>query len=472
MAGWRWRALVAGRNALAFGRTNTIDKMPSHAGEETFSTSEVLSLALPAVGEQVLNMMVGVADSYLVGHLGAAPLAAVGLANQVVMLATALYSAVGTGATALIARHTGAREARVVDAVLHQAMIMGGIVGLASSALFGVFAQPCIILLNAPEDVIGPGTIYLQIVALSFLISALMFLGMAALRGAGDTRTPMIVMGVVNAVNIVVAYAFIYGAGPIPALGVAGSAIGAAVARSLGGLIILALLLRGKSGLHLRLSHLRPDRVQVGRIVNIGLPAALETLFMRFGQMAYATVVAGLGTAAFAAHQLALTSESLSYMPGFGFAVAATTLVGQGLGARDPKRAERGGYESLRMALISMTFMGALFILFAPQFLGFFTSDPEVIEQGTWPLRLVGFSQPALASAMVLSGGLRGAGDTRRTLLITAVGFWILRLPLAVLLSGPFGLIGAWVAMGVDLNARGSAIFWRYRSGRWKALRV
>ncbi len=417
-------------------------------------------------------MMIGLADSYLVGHLGAAALAAVGLGNQMVMMATAFYSAVGTGGTALIARHVGAGEPRMANRIMHQSLILAGAIGFSSTLIFHTFAQQSIELLNSPADVIAPGTTYLSIVSLSFLVSALMFMGMAALRGAGDTRTPMLVMVIVNVVNVGVAWAFIYGAGPVPALGVAGSAIGAGVARSLGGLIILAVLLRGKAGLRLRLSELRPDATQVRRILNIGIPAGIETLLMRFGQTTYAMTVAGLGTAAFAAHQLALTSESLAYMPGFGFAVAATTLVGQGLGARDPARAEHGGYESLRISVIIMSAMGLAFILFAPQLIGLFTADPEVIELGTWPLRLEAFSQPALACAMVLSGGLRGAGDTRRTLLITGLGLWLVRVPVALLLVGPFGLIGAWIAMGLDINLRGLALLLRFRSGRWKELRV
>jgi putative MATE family efflux protein len=449
---------------------DTADDLPELS--QPTDRSRVLTLALPAVGEQVLNMMIGLADTYLVGHLGAAALSAVGLGNQMVMLATAFYSAVGTGGTALVARHVGAREHQMANRIMHQSLIMAGIIGLASTIFFHTFAEQCLVLLNSPADVVGPGANYLSIVSFSFLASALMFMGMAALRGAGDTRTPMLVMVIVNVVNIVVAWACIYGAGPIPALGVAGSAIGAAVARSFGGVVILGVLLGGRAGLRLRLSSLRLDLVQARRILNIGIPAGMEMLLMRFGQIAYAMVVAGLGTAAFAAHQLALTSESLAYMPGFGFAVAATTLVGQGLGARDPRRAEQGGYESLRLSIIIMSAMGVVFFLFAPQFIGLFTSDPEVIELGIWPLRLVAFSQPALACAMVLSGGLRGAGDTRRTLLITGVGLWLVRVPMALLLTGPFGLIGAWIAMGLDINVRGLAVLLRFRSGRWKELRV
>jgi putative MATE family efflux protein len=257
-------------------------------------------------------------------------------------------------------------------------------------------------------------------------------------------------------------------------MGVAGSAIGAASARTLGGLIIVALLLRGRSGLRLNLQDFSPDWVQIKRILNIGLPAGGEMMFMRFGQTAFAMVVAGLGTASFAAHQLALQSESISFMPGFGFAVAATTLVGQELGAKNPRRAQESGYAALRLAIAVMSVMGLVFFAFAPQFLGFFIDDPEVIGLGVTPLRMVAVFQVPLAAAMVLSGGLRGAGDTRWTMLITAAGLWLLRVPLSLILTTALGLglVGAWMAMGVDLVARGSAAYWRFNNGGWAKLKV
>jgi putative MATE family efflux protein len=224
--------------------------------------------------------------------------------------------------------------------------------------------------------------------------------------------------------------------------------------------------------LRLRPRLLRPDASQLKRIVNIGGPAGAEQLMMRLGMMAYVTTVAALGTAAYAAHQIALQIESLSYMPGFGFAVAATTLVGQGLGASDPVRAKADGYLAHRLALILMSFMGVIFLLFPEQIMGIFINDPLVIRLGVWPLRLVAFSQPMLATMMVLAGGLRGAGDTRATLVITAAGLWLVRVPLAFLLTPTLGLVGAWIAMGVDLNLRGLGMFLRFRSGKWAMIKV
>ncbi len=434
--------------------------------------SRVLALALPAVGEQLLNMTVGLVDTFMVGHLGASSVAAVGLANQAIMLATTFFAAVATGVTALVARHTGAREPEAANRILHQGYLLGITLGLTVTLLALGLAEPIIIALRAPADVIAPGASYLRIASVIFVSAAWMFIGNAALRGAGDTRSPMLIMLVVNVVNIVVAYLFIYGPGPFPSLGVTGSALGAAAGRGTGGVLVTILLWRGRANLKLHLAGLVPDATQVKRIFNIGLPAGAEMLMMRLGMTAYVTTVAALGTKPYAAHQLALQGESLAFMPGFGFAVAATTLVGQGLGAKDPDRARADAYLAQRMAVILMSAMGVIFFFFAGPIIDIFIDDPEVVQLGIWPLRLVAFSQPALATMMVLAGGLRGAGDTRATLVITAAGLWLVRLPLALLLTGPLGLVGAWIAMGVDLNLRGLGMWLRFKSGRWAQIKV
>ena len=336
----------------------------------------VLNLALPAVGEQMLNMTVGLADTFMVGHLGAAAVAAVGLSNQAVMLVTTFFAAVATGVTALVARHIGAHERDHANTIMHQGYLLSIFFGVLTAAFGLLLSFETMRALRAPADVIGPGTTYLSIVALTFPLAACLFVGNAALRGSGDTRTPMLVMLAVNVVNIGVAYAAIYGLGPIPALGVTGSAIGAATARGAGGLIVTALLFRGRSGLRLRLRRFKPDIVQLKRIANIGLPAGAEQLLMRGAQTAFVVTVASLGTLAYAAHQIALQAESISYMPGFGFAVAATTLVGQGLGARDPKRARADGRLAQWMAVAIMSCMGVIFFLFPAQIIGIFINDP------------------------------------------------------------------------------------------------
>ncbi len=447
---------------------------PPGVEKTTSDTARVVELAMPAVGEQMLNMMVGIVDTFLVGHLGASALAGVGLGNQMVMLATTFFAAVATGATALVARHTGAHEPALANRIMHQSLLISVLLGIVTTLIFFPGAQIAIRLMGADGEVIALGGSYLRIVSLSLIASSFMFVGNAALRGSGDTRTPMTVMAAVNIVNVVVAYTLINGLGPFPALGVAGSALGAALGRSCGAVLVFVLLWRGKAGLHLSLAGLRADGQQLRRIINVGLPAGAELLMMRLGMTIFAAVVASLGTVAYAAHQVVMTSESLSFQPGFGFSVAAATLMGQGLGAKNPQRAERTGVIALRLAVIVMSLMGVLFFFFPRQFMTIFTNDPQVINQGLVPLRIIALAQPFLATTMVLSGALRGAGDTRGPLLVTTLGIWCIRLPLAIFLvnTTSLGLVAAWLTMIVDQIVRALFFIPRFRSGKWKTTRV
>jgi putative MATE family efflux protein len=426
------------------------------------------------MGEQLLSMMVGIVDTFLVGHLGAAPLAAVGLANQWVLMATTLFGAIAVGSTALIARFIGAEEPENADQVLRQSVLLGAFIGVVATLLGVTLARPAIALLGAPDDVIDLSTSYLRVVASIFFFSTLMFIGNASLRGAGDTRTPLYIMLVVNALNIVVAWTAINGPFGLPRLGVVGSALGAASGRLVGGLLVMAILVRGRSGLQLRLAHLRPDWDMIRRILRVGLPTGMEQMLFRTGHMAFARILAELGTMAYAANQVAIIVLSLSFMPGFGFAIAATTLVGQSLGAKEPEAAEQRAYTAYRLGASLMTTIGLIIVLFPAQFMGAFTDEAQVVALGRVPVRVVGLAQPILAAAMIFPGGLRGAGDTRYPMMINGASIWLIRLPLAYLLalSLDWGLGGAWVAMALDFALRASLNFLRFRGGRWKSVEV
>ncbi|MGC8826064.1 MAG: MATE family efflux transporter, partial [Anaerolineae bacterium] len=268
---------------------------------------------------QFLSMLVGLVDTFLVGHLGAAPLAAVGLANQWIMFAMVLFSAVGTGATALIARMVGARDMDTANRVLRQAMLLALAFGAVMTAAIEIWAEPAMVLMGADAETVRLGVTFLTIAGSTYVFSSLMFIGNACLRGAGDTRTPLWVMLIVNGINIVVAWVLVNGLLGFPRLGVAGSATGAMLGRLVGGLLVIFLLWRGRSGLCLRSGRLTLDLSLVRRILRVGVPTGLEQLIFRLGMMSYVRVVATLGTIAYAAHQVAINAESLSYMPGFGF---------------------------------------------------------------------------------------------------------------------------------------------------------
>ncbi len=433
-----------------------------------------MRLALPAVSEQLLNMTVGLVDTWLVGHLGADSIAAVSISNQIVMLAQVLCSSIATGSTALIARCIGAQDAATANRAVGQSMLVAVLIGLGTTAAGVGFAGQAARLMGATGNALPMATAYLRIVSWSLMLMTCLFVGNACLRGAGDTLSAMRVMMLVNAINIVVAAALIYGPFGLPRLGVVGSALGAAVGRSVGGIVVLATLWRGRAGLRLAWRRMVPDASVIHRILRIGIPTGIEMLLFRFGDMSYYRVVTSLGMAACAAHAITLNAQSLSFSPGFGFAMAATTLVGQGLGAGDPKRAESDGYLAFRLGATVMTVAGLFFFLFSRQIVGFFTDDPQVVALGSGPLRVVALAQPLLASTMIFSGALRGAGDTRFPMLSNGISVVVVRFGLAMLFVHGlgWGLMGAWYALATDMAMRGLLNFLRFRSRSWQKARV
>jgi putative MATE family efflux protein len=286
----------------------------------------------------------------------------------------------------------------------------------------------------------------------------------------------MYIMGIVNLTNIGLAFLLVFGYGPIPALGVAGAGLAGGLSRGLGGILVVWFLFSEYSPIELdwEAGLLQIDGSIVRGILDIGLPAAGENLVRQASQLLYTMLIAGLGTMAIAANQIAMSVQSLSFMPGFGFGMAATALVGQNLGAQKPDRASSAGWESLKWAMLISCTMGVLFFFFPSVLMGFYTGNSEVIQLGTGPLQIIAFSQPFLASIMVLAGGLRGAGDTRYVMYLTTFGNWGIRLVFSYILGFVvgWGLLGVWVAMAMDQVIRGSLVALRFRSGKWKDIDV
>lgn len=420
-------------------------------------------------------MVIGIVDTAMVGRLGAQALAGVGLGAQLMQAATAIFGAVTTGTTALVARFVGAGDREQAASTARQSMLFGGLVAATVAVVLILFAPQILgLLFGGSEEIVLEGaTQYVRIVALSLTLQFLLIVSNGIMRGSGDTKTPMRIMAIMNVVNAAGNYFLIYGVGPFPALGLRGAAISTALSQTMGAIVAISTLVRGRTVLTVRFNNLRPDFGLVRRVLRIGVPAGVEQIMMQSAQIIYTMIIASLGTVAYAAHRVALNAESLSFMPGFGFALAATALVGQSLGANDPHEAERSGSESARLAVLSMSAMGLIFFLAPQAFVSLFTSDPGVQAQAATVLRIVAIAQPFLALAMVVGGALRGAGDTRAVLLITVTGVSLARIGVAyALVRAGLGLVGAWIGMVTDLAVRGSLLLWRFRRGTWKHLKV
>lgn len=433
----------------------------------------VFDLAGPALVETLLVTFVGMADMIMVGRIGPAAIAAVGLTNQPVLFATGVFVALNVGTTAVIARAVGADERSLANDALQQSFILTTIMGIIVSVLGVVSARSVMVLMGAEEDVIPLGVAYMQIVAAGAIFMLLTMSIAAALRGAGDTKTPMKVNALCNILNIIGNYLLIYGKFGFPRMGVAGAALSTSISRAIALVLILRVVTGGRFVLHLT-GPARFDFPLIRRIVNIGVPAAVEQLILRGGQLVYLRVVAGFGTAVVAAHQIGMNTLSLSFTPGQAFAVAATTLVGQGLGAGRPDLAEKGALETRRLGTMVSGFMALVFIFFGRYIALMYSNDLAVVAKAAVVLRIVGLVQPAQSSQFILAGGLRGAGDTKWPLYATAVGIWGFRVLVGYLLAVVLDmeLIGAWVAMAIDQIVRAAIITSRFRSGKWKLLRA
>lgn len=444
----------------------------------------VFFLALPAVGEQMLNTAVGLTDHYLVGHLStdvastlgydrATAMASVGLGNMVSFITTVLFMSVAVGATAVVARRIGERDQEGAERTLQQAMIMVFLAGALATAISVFLGEPILRLLGASPEVAEVGSGFLRIISYSYIPAAMMFAGTASLRGSGDMRSPLYLMGLVNIINIILAWLLVNGQFGLPALGVNGSAIGTAIARTIGGVVLLALLAAGKLRLHWRPTW-RPQWNVLSRVLKVGLPFAADQLIFNSATMIVVSLITGLGTAVYAAHTLTVNIESISFLPGLGFAAAATTLVGQAMGAKDEDRARRSAFEALLQGGLIMTALGMVMFFWPETLLRIMTPEREVIEAAITPLRIAGLGQPLLAIFFIINGSLRGAGDTKFMMVVRFITTWGLRMVLSLFFVKVlgFGLEGVWFAMVFDWIGHASLSLWRWNTGRWRNIQV
>lgn len=450
----------------------------------------MLKLAAPVLVESLLVMMVGLVDLFLTGrYLENHHVAAIGLMAYVLWLIPSLFSIISIGSTALVARFVGAGNSGDAGRALNQSLLAGSLLSLLIIGPVWWFGPNLLSLMQLEDDALAPARQYLNHVIPVIPFMMIQLIGTACLRGAGDTMSGFITMSIVNVINIAVGAGLVIGIGPLPQLGWQGLAIGTAVGYLAGGLIILAILLRGRAGLRIRQSLLKPDLALISRLLKIGIPGGADTLFVVCCHMWFLSVIYSLGTLAGAAHGIGVRIESLAYLPGSAFAVAATTLTGQFLGAGQPARATRGALLACLVGGSVMILSGFLFYFQADWLTGIFASEQtaDVARAAVPLLQLVAYSMPSLALVIILNGALRGAGDTRVPLVFTVVGLLGIRIPLAYYLAWDtinvplfdisfngqgLGLIGAWYAMVADVVIRSFLVVWRFCQGGWQRIRV
>lgn len=456
------------------------------------SIAILLSLAVPAIAESFINALIGITDTVVAGHTGItdaqreAASGAIGTMTYLQWLAGLMVSAFGAGATAIVARSVGARRTRVANRVAGTACSGAFVVGVVTAILFFAFAGPIVRAIGLKDLAASYGQQYLQIMAVTIFIQSASQIGMACLRGAGDTVSPMLVTLAVSIVNLVTSPALTFGWFGLPAMGVRGNALGTMLAFLVSGCITLYMLLTSKGSLRLEPRHFRIVPHVLVRIVRIGLPSWFENMLLWSGQFVIVIFVVNetdkaLGSGVtMAAHNATLRIESLAFMPGFAFGIAAGAMVGQYLGAKNLAEARHAALLARRMGVVTMTLAALPMVLFPSFLLGLMVQSDKVVAAGGWPLVLAGLAQPGFAFAICMGGALRGAGDTFWPMISTLVGMFVVRLPLVLGLSWYFrthghpelGLLAVWIGIFVDLLYRGIQNTVVFLRGKWMTIKV
>lgn len=442
---------------------------------------QALILTIPVFLELLISSLFGMVDMMMVGNSGlpsitTPSIAATGITNQVIFIGIAMAQAMSAGGTAMISRYIGAKEKeKVPNVVKHLLVLIVLILIVPFVSINLLIPEKIMSFIGAEADTIEIGLQYFKIIILGFIFQSLNLAIFASMRGAGDTKTPMIINVLVNLLNVGGNYVLIFGKFGLPAMGVTGAGLSTSLSHAVAFIILVLMLLKKNHVVRLDLAKgFKFDKPILQNLTRVGGPAALEQVGFRFGVILFIRIVSGLGTVAYATHQIASNIISLSFAPGQAFGIAASTLVGRSLGEKRVDRADRYIKETNKLALTSSLFFGFIFFFFGPKLVSLYTSDPQVIANSGKVMKIIAIIQPFQASAFALSGGLRGAGDTVSTLIVTMVGVIFIRLSVAYLLINimGWGILGAWIAMLFDQIIRWIGITWRYQTGKWKEIKL
>lgn len=442
----------------------------------------VLTLAWPTVVEQLLMSVVTYVDAAMVGSVGVNATAAIAVNTSVMWLINGLIGGLGVGASVLVAKKIGEQKLDEGRMILRQSIFAMVIMGIIFTLIGQFILTPYLAKwMGAEKALLKPARDYMRIVSGAFMFQVFLGVGGAVLRGTGDTKTPMRYNLLSNGLNLIGNFLFIYPTRKIAFLGLeftmwgagmgaAGAAIGTALAYTTAGLLTLIRLFSPKCSVHISIKDsFKVDWKILRQIIGLGLPSAFERVTLSSGQLVTTSLVTGMGSSILAAHQLANTAESICYMPAFGFNVAVTTLVAQSLGAGEKQMAKDFAKLCIKYGVAVMVVCASLMFIFAPYMIGFFIKDATVIALGASMLRIIAFAEPAVAISTVVSGILKGSGDTRWPFYISIIGMWGVRMSLALVLIKifNFGLMGIWIPMGLDWVARTITGLWRIRGGKW-----
>jgi len=432
----------------------------------------IVSLSIPSILAQISATVMFFIDASMVGHLGAKATAAIGLVETTTWLLGGLASAANMGFSVQVAHFIGANDFKAARRVLRQSLVCcflwSLMLSLASIAVHSYLPY----WLGGSEEIAHDASLYFMIIGVCGIFFQMEGLAGSMLKCSGNMKIPSALNIMMCVLDVVFNYFFIY----VLNMGVMGAALGTGVAELITALLMLYFLLWRSKMLHLlnrdeeddaNDRSFRPTADIVQTAFKIGAPMGFQHMLMGGAQVVSTIIVAPLGTIAIAANSLAITVESLCYMPGYGIAEAATTLVGQSIGAGQRLLTKSFAYMSVSLGIGVMTLMGILMWVFAPEMMTLMSPVGEIIAQGTDILRIEAWAEPMFAAAIVCNGVFIGAADTLKPAIMSLTSMWCVRLTLAAYLARDYGLRGVWTAMAIELTFRGLLFLTRLFRGRW-----
>lgn len=431
---------------------------------------DVLKLSLPAVAEMFLYTLIWVFDTMMVGNYGGnVSVSSVGLSTEILSTYTNIFiaSGISIGVTSLVARSIGAKNHDKAEEFFTIGFVITLIIALLGSIIFALFSHSILRLAGADSSVVNIGGSYMRIACIGIFFSMIINCMSAALRGYGNTITPLIIAATVNIINISLDYILIFGKFNMPELGTDGAAIATAIAQIIG-FIITIIYLNKYSKINIRAKYLKalcPKRFK--EVTTLSIPAMMQEASFSVSRLICNIFIVSLGTVAFAANQITTTIESMSYMPGWGFAIAATTLVGHKIGEKNYKKAKEYAYTSLLLGVGVMTICSCIFLLIPGKLINLFIADSEkgVILLGTYCVMVAAIEQPFTALSMISGGILKGIGDTKTPFRVALFTSWIIRLPLmyVAIYVLKLSVVYVWMITSLQWIIDGTLLFLLFR---------
>ncbi|HEX2079908.1 MAG TPA: MATE family efflux transporter [Longimicrobium sp.] len=431
----------------------------------------ILLLSVPMVLEMAMESVFAIVDIFFVSRLGADAVAAVGLTESLLAIVYALAMGLGIGASALVARRIGEKDPEGAARSAVQAILLALIISVLLGVTGFLLAPRLLAMMGASPEVIRTGGGYTRVMLGGEAAIIILFVVNAIFRGAGDAAIAMRVLWMANLINIVLCPTLIFGLGPFPALGVTGAAVATTIGRSTGAAFALWRLTRLDGRIPVGRRHLGLDFRVMGRILRLSGAATLQMIIGTASWIGMARILATFGSPVLAGYTVAMRVVVFALLPSAGLSNAAATMVGQGLGAGKPERAERAVWKACAYNLAFLGIVGLALVALAGPIVRLFSDDPEVVRHGATALRVVAAGFPLYAYGMVLTQALNGAGDTWTPTWINLAVFWAFEIPLAYVLSRSLemGPVGAFLAITIAFSTLAVVSGLIFRRGRWKA---